>query len=65
MIITTAVLALLMVPVWLLYRFSVQGVISKTPDIIVLILTFTVIFSAALLAFTKAKRHEIFVASVG
>ena len=65
MITTTAVLSLLMVPVWLLYRFSVQGVISKTPDIIGLIFTFTVIFSAALLAFTKAKRHEIFAASAG
>ena len=65
MIITSAVQALLMVPVWLLYKFSVEGTISKTPDIIVLILTFTMVFSTALSAFTKAKRHEIIAASAG
>lgn len=65
MIINTAVLALLMIPVWLLYKFSVQGIISKSPDIIILILMSTMVFSATLLAFTKAKRHEIFAASAG
>ena len=65
MVVTGAVLALLMLPVWLLYKFSVEGTISKTPNIVILILAFTVIFSAALLAFTKAKRHEIFAASAG
>lgn len=65
MIITGAVLALLMIPIWLLYKSSVEGTISQTPSIIVLILTFTMIFSGALLAFTKAKRHEIFAASAG
>ena len=65
MIITVAVLVLLMIPVWLLYKASVDRTISKTPQIIVLVFGFTMIFSAAVSAFTKAKRHEIVVASAG
>ena len=63
MIISTAVLILLMIPVGLLYKISIEGTISKTPDVIVLILVFTMVFSALLSAFTKAKRHEIVAAS--
>ncbi|CAF9932280.1 hypothetical protein IMSHALPRED_008841 [Imshaugia aleurites] len=65
MIITTIVLALLMVPIWLLYRFSVEGTIATSPDTISVVLVFTLVFSAALSAFTKAKRHEIVAASAG
>ena len=65
MIITVAVLILLMIPVWLLYKASVDRTISKTPQIIVLVFGFTMIFSTAVSAFTKAKRHEIVVASAG
>ena len=65
MIITFAVLILLMLPVWLLYKASVDGTISKTPQILVVVFAFTLIFSAALSAFTKAKRHEIVAASAG
>ena len=65
MIITVAVLILLMIPVWLLYKASVDRTISKTPQIIVLVFGFTMIISTAVSAFTKAKRHEIVVASAG
>ena len=63
MIITTIVLALLMVPIWLLYRFSVDGTIAESPDTIAVVLVFTLVFSGTLSAFTKARRHEIVAAS--
>lgn len=65
MIITTIILALLMVPIWLLYRFSVEGIIATSSDTIGVVLVFTLVFSAALSAFTKARRHEIVAASAG
>ncbi|KAL8828693.1 MAG: hypothetical protein Q9170_006496 [Blastenia crenularia] len=65
MVITLLILVLLIVPIWLLYHSAVHGTITKTTDTIVLILAFTLIFSAALSAFTKAKRHEIVAASAG
>ncbi|KAL8924218.1 MAG: hypothetical protein Q9208_004182 [Pyrenodesmia sp. 3 TL-2023] len=65
MIITILILVLLMVPIWLLYHAAVHGTIGKTTDTIVLILAFTLIFSATVSAFTKAKRHEIVAASAG
>ncbi|KAL8803978.1 MAG: hypothetical protein Q9182_002850 [Xanthomendoza sp. 2 TL-2023] len=64
-LITILILILLMTPIWLLYKSSVHGTIGKTSDTIVLILAFTLIFSAALSALTKAKRHEIIAASPG
>ena len=63
--ITIMVLSLLVIPIWLLYRFSVAGTIATSPDTIGVLLVFTFIFSAALSAFTKAKRHEIVAASAG
>ena len=65
MIITIVVLGLLMIPIWMLFKASIEGTISKTPDMIILVFAFTMIFSAAISAFTKAKRHEIVVASAG
>ncbi|KAF6226905.1 hypothetical protein HO133_008346 [Letharia lupina] len=65
MMITTIVLALLVVPIWLLYRFSIQGTIATSPDTIGVVLVFTLVFSAALTGFTKARRHEIVAASAG
>lgn len=65
LIITTIILALLMIPIWLLYRFSVEGIIEKTSDTIGVVLVFTLVFSAVLSAFTKARRHEIVAASAG
>lgn len=65
MIITAMVLTLLVVPIWLLYKFSVQGTIATSPDTVALVVVFTLVFSAALTGFTKAKRHEIVAASAG
>ncbi|KAL8717668.1 MAG: hypothetical protein Q9225_005105 [Loekoesia sp. 1 TL-2023] len=65
MIITILILVLLMVPIWLLYHSAIHRRITRTTDTVVLILAFTLIFSAALSAFTKAKRHEIVAASAG
>lgn len=65
MLITILILFLLMVPIWLLYHSAVHGTIGQTTDTIVLILAFTLIFSATVSAFTKAKRHEIVAASAG
>ncbi|KAL8849436.1 MAG: hypothetical protein Q9221_005608 [Calogaya cf. arnoldii] len=64
-LITILILILLMIPIWLLYKSSVNGTIGTTNDTIVMILSFTLIFSAALSVFTKAKRHEIVAASAG
>lgn len=65
MIITAMVLTLLVVPIWLLYKFSVEGTIATSPDTVALVVVFTLVFSAALTGFTKAKRHEILAASAG
>lgn len=65
MIIMTIILILLIVPIWLLYRFSITGSLATSPDSIAVILVFTLLFSVVLSAFTKAKRHEILAASAG
>ena len=65
MIITTMVLALLVVPIYLSYKFSVEGTLATSPDTIAVVLVFNLVFSAAFTAFTKAKRHEIVAASAG
>ena len=59
------ILALLVVPVWLLYKFSDAGTITTSPDSIIVIFMFTLVFCAMLSAFTRAKRHEILAASAG
>ncbi|KAL8912468.1 MAG: hypothetical protein Q9172_007500, partial [Xanthocarpia lactea] len=64
-LITILILVLLMIPIGLLYKSSVNGTIGTKLDSIVMILSFTMIFSAALSALTKAKRHEIVAASAG
>ena len=65
MIVTMMLLALLIIPIWILYKFSVSGLISEIHDTIAVIFVSTLIFSAALTTFTKAKRHEIVAASAG
>lgn len=65
MIIMTIILILLIVPIWLLYRFSITGSLATSPDTIAVILVFTLFFSVVLSTFTKAKRHEILAASAG
>ncbi|MCJ1462368.1 hypothetical protein MMC07_000968 [Pseudocyphellaria aurata] len=64
-IIMTIILVLLIIPIWLLYRLSIMGSLVTSPDSIVVILIFTLLFSVVLSAFTKAKRHEILAASAG
>ncbi|KAL9117343.1 MAG: hypothetical protein Q9187_006120 [Circinaria calcarea] len=64
-IITCMILALLIVPIWLLYRFSKAGTITTSPNSILVILMFTLVFCSILSAFTRASRHEIMAASAG
>ncbi|KAL8766663.1 MAG: hypothetical protein Q9194_006205 [Teloschistes cf. exilis] len=63
LLITLGVLGLLLVPIWLLYQLSVAGTITTSPETIGVVLGFTLAFFAVLKAFTRAKRHEIVVAS--
>ena len=65
MTVTTVVLALLVVPIYLLYKFSVEGTIATSPDTLAVVLVFTLVFSGFLTAFTKAERHQIVAASAG
>ncbi|CAG8954500.1 hypothetical protein HYFRA_00004413 [Hymenoscyphus fraxineus] len=63
-IFTTVLLCLLVVPIFLLNRLTSMGDmdVTHTTSIMVL-LVFTLIFSAVMSLFTRAKRHEIFAAS--
>lgn len=63
MIVTVLVLVLLMIPIWLLYKLSLAGTVKTAHDMVGVVLVFTLVFSAVLTAFTKAKRHEIVAAS--
>lgn len=65
MIITSMILILLIVPIWLLYRFSITGTMATSPEPIGIVLVFTLIFSITLWVFTQAKRQEILAASAG
>ncbi|TKA66353.1 hypothetical protein B0A49_08795 [Cryomyces minteri] len=58
LIITIFAVALLMAPVVVLLSAKESGTIK-----IVVVLLFTLFFSAALSVFTKAKRHEVFAAT--
>ena len=66
-LITTAIiLAVLVVPIWLLYWLSVNqnGTAGDAVSIGVLLIS-TLIFSSVLSLFTKARRHEILAAAAG
>lgn len=64
LIITLLILTLLIVPIWLLYYFTVSLANSATDRIsIVILLVSTLLFSGILALFTKARRHEIFFAA--
>ena len=65
MIITVTILALLIIPVWLLYSLSVTGMIFTSSIPVWVILAFTFVFSATLSVVTKAKRHELVAAAAG
>ena len=58
LLITILAVALLMVPVVVLFRDS-----EDTGIKIVVVLLFTLVFSMALSIFTKAQRHEVFAAT--
>ncbi|MCJ1401337.1 hypothetical protein MMC11_004549 [Xylographa trunciseda] len=64
-LITILILVLLIIPIWLLYKCSIINTIATSPDTMGIISVSTLIFSAMLSAFTKAKRHEILAASAG
>ncbi|KAG8528615.1 uncharacterized protein KY384_006302 [Bacidia gigantensis] len=63
LILTIMILALLVVPVWILYRLCVAGTIATSPNTLCVIAIFTLLCTAILACFTKAKRHEIVAAS--
>lgn len=65
-IITMLILALFVVPIYVLYEVTVlhSGTIAASECIVVLLL-FTLLFSTILSLFTKAKRHEILAAAAG
>ncbi|KAL8703682.1 MAG: hypothetical protein Q9201_003136 [Fulgogasparrea decipioides] len=65
LLITLGVIALLIVPIWLLYKISIAGIIATSPNTMGLILVFTLTFFVVLNAFTKARRHEVVAASAG
>ena len=59
MVMTLLILVLLIVPVWILYKMSVRGIISTNLGSIGVVLAFTLIVATVLSAFTQAKRHEM------
>lgn len=66
MIITAIILLLLVVPIWLLYHLSVTLNVQRSNIVCIgVLLVSTLIFSAVLSLFTKARRHEILAASAG
>ena len=65
LLITTIIIVLLMVPIYLLFKVSIAGTIAQSPQAIGIVLVPTILFSAVLPAFTRAKRHEILAASAG
>ena len=59
-IITTMILLLLIVPIYLLWHLSLQLQTGYIAAVTVgVILVFTLIFSGVLSFFTRARRHEI------
>jgi len=68
LIITIMILALLIIPVYLLWNLSKGGDdMSNTTTAVIMgvLLVFTLVFSAVLSLFTRAKRHEILAAAAG
>jgi len=65
-ILTMIILLLFVLPIWLLYHLTISyGPQPAAPYNICILLVATLIFSAILSMFTKARRHEIFAASAG
>jgi hypothetical protein len=63
-LITAMILVLLVIPVYALFRLCVNAPPGKVPVLAFgILLVFTLVFSAVLSTFTRAKRHEILGAS--
>ena len=60
---TLIILILLVLPVYLFYQLSQADAIYTSPDTILFLVLFTMLFSLTILIFTKAKRHEVLAAS--
>ena len=66
LIMTIMILVLLVVPIWILYHLTTTlNPNTANVDCIGILLVATLIFSAVLCMFTKAKRHEVLAASAG
>ncbi|KAL8784340.1 MAG: hypothetical protein Q9195_009085 [Heterodermia aff. obscurata] len=66
LIITSIILLLLVVPIWLLYHISVTLNTNRSNVLCMgILLVATLVFSAVLSLFTKARRHEVLAASAG
>ena len=65
-IIVVMILVLLIVPIWLLYHLT-QGLETARSNAICIgiLLIFTLLFSACISLFTRARRHEILAAAAG
>lgn len=59
-------MGLLILPIFLLYRLTMQQDLDVTYTASIgILLVFMLLFSAVLSLFTQAKRHEIFGAAAG
>jgi uncharacterized BrkB/YihY/UPF0761 family membrane protein len=72
LIVALVIIALLIVPIYLLYSLvknngDADGVLNDraTATCIGILLTFTLLFSAVISLFTRAKRHEVLGAAAG
>jgi len=67
LIITLVILALLIIPVYLLWHLTRSGEFTNatTAVMIGVLLVFTLVFSGVLSLFTRAKRHEVLAAAAG
>ena len=64
LIITVTILALLIAPVYILWKLTRTIENNKMVGVIIgVLLIFTLVFSAVLTLFTRAKRHEILAAA--
>ncbi|KAH0561985.1 hypothetical protein GP486_003314, partial [Trichoglossum hirsutum] len=63
-LITIVIMALLVIPIYALFKLCMNAPPGKVPVLAIgVLLVFMLVFSAVLSAFTRAKRHEILGAS--
>jgi hypothetical protein len=64
LIITTLILALLVLPIWGLFTLTVDYNARNTDTVCIgVLLVSTLVFSSVLSMFTRARRHEILAAA--